>query len=139
MKVKAKKPKQNQKITRPFLKELREQINRKLKSVAEEHGIEIHCGNCSFGDNEADFKLKINLKNEDGKVITPEYENLVKLANLKGFNVNGIYELNGTKISLEGYNYRAPKFPLQVLDLNSGKRLKVTHDWFERNVVNKTS
>ena len=133
--MKAKKP--NQKITRTFLKELREQINRKLKSVAEEHEIEINCGNCSYGNNEATFKLKINIKNEDGKVMTAEYENLLDLADLRGFDINGIYDLNGRKVSLEGYNYRAKKYPLQVIDLNSGDRRKVSKQWFETNVANK--
>ena len=133
--MKAKKP--NQKITRTFLKELREQINRKLKSVAEEHEIEINCGNCSYGNNEATFKLKINIKNEDGKVMTAEYENLVELAFMRGFDVNGIYDLNGRKVSLEGYNYRARKYPLQVMDLENGDRRKVSKQWFETNVANK--
>jgi len=133
--MKAKKP--NQKITRTFLKELREQINRKLKSVAEEHEIEINCGNCSYGNNEATFKLKINLKNEDGKVMTAEYENLLNLADLKGFDINGIYTLNGRKVSLEGYNYRAKKYPLQVMDLENGDRRKVSKQWFDTNVANK--
>ena len=133
--MEAKKP--NQKITRTFLKELREQINRKLKSVAEEHEIEINCGNCSYGNNEATFKLKINIKNEDGKVMTAEYENLLNLADLKGFDINGIYDLNGRKVSLEGYNYRARKYPLQVMDLENGDRRKVSKQWFETNVANK--
>jgi len=133
--MEAKKP--NQKITRTFLKELREQINRKLKSVAEEHEIEINCGNCSYGNNEATFKLKINIKNEDGKVMTAEYENLVELAFMRGFDVNGIYDLNGRKVSLEGYNYRARKYPLQVMDLENGDRRKVSKQWFETNVANK--
>jgi len=133
--MEAKKP--NQKITRTFLKELREQINRKLKSVAEEHEIEINCGNCSYGNNEATFKLKINTKNEDGKVMTAEYENLVELAFMRGFDVNGIYDLNGRKVSLEGYNYRARKYPLQVMDLENGDRRKVSKQWFETNVANK--
>ena len=133
--MEAKKP--NQKITRTFLKELREQINRKLKSVAEEHEIEINCGNCSYGNNEATFKLKINIKNEDGKVMTAEYGNLLDLADLRGFDINGIYDLNGRKVSLEGYNYRAKKYPLQVIDLNSGDRRKVSKQWFETNVANK--
>ena len=131
--MKAKKP--NQKITRTFLKELREQINRKLKSVAEEHEIEINCGNCSYGNNEATFKLKINIKNEDGKVMTAEYENLLNLADLKGFDINGIYTLNGRKVSLEGYNYRAKKYPLQVMDLENGDRRKVSKQWFDTNVA----
>ena len=133
--MEAKKP--NQKITRTFLKELREQINRKLKSVAEEHEIEINCGNCSYGNNEATFKLKINIKNEDGKVMTAEYENLLNLADLKGFDINGIYTLNGRKVSLEGYNYRAKKYPLQVMDLENGDRRKVSKQWFDTNVANK--
>ena len=133
--MEAKKP--NQKITRTFLKELREQINRKLKSVAEEHEIEINCGNCSYGNNEATFKLKINIKNEDGKVMTAEYENLLNLADLRGFDINGIYDLNGRKVSLEGYNYRAKKYPLQVMDLENGDRRKVSKQWFETNVANK--
>jgi len=133
--MEAKKP--NQKITRTFLKELREQINRKLKSVAEEHEIEINCGNCSYGNNEATFKLKINIKNEDGKVMTSEYENLLNLADLKGFDINGIYTLNGRKVSLEGYNYRAKKYPLQVMDLENGDRRKVSKQWFDTNVANK--
>ena len=133
--MEAKKP--NQKITRTFLKELREQINRKLKSVAEEHEIEINCGNCSYGNNEATFKLKINIKNEDGKVMTAEYENLLNLADLKGFDINGIYTLNGRKVSLEGYNYRAKKYPLQVMDLENGDRRKVSKQWFETNVASK--
>ena len=133
--MEAKKP--NQKITRTFLKELREQINRKLKSVAEEHEIEINCGNCSYGNNEATFKLKINIKNEDGKVMTAEYENLVELAFMRGFDVNGIYDLNGRKVSLEGYNYRARKYPLQVMDLENGDRRKVSKQWFDTNVANK--
>ena len=126
-----------EKITRTFLQELREQINRKLKSVAEEHEIEINCGNCSYGNNEADFKLKINLKNEDGKVMTREYENLVNLADLQGFDINGIYNLNGRKVSLEGYNYRAKKYPLQVMDIENGDRRKVSKQWFDTNVANK--
>ena len=69
--------------------------------------------------------------------MTAEYENLVNLADLKGFDINGIYDLNGRKVSLEGYNYRAKKYPLQVMDLNSGERRKVSKQWFDINVANK--
>ena len=69
--------------------------------------------------------------------MTAEYENLLNLADLKGFDINGIYDLNGRKVSLEGYNYRAKKYPLQVIDLNSGDRRKVSKQWFETNVANK--
>ena len=103
--------------------------------MAEKHSIEIHCGNCSYGDSEATYKLKINVKNEDGKVVTKEYEDLLWMADMKGFDINGIYNLYGKKVSLEGYKTRAPKYPLIVLDLNNGKKYKAPRSWFENVVI----
>ena len=122
-------------ISKEFLKEIREEVNQALESVAEKHSIEIHCGNCSYGDNEATYKLKINVKNEDGKVVTKEYEDLLWMADMKGFDINGIYNLYGKKVSLEGYKTRAPKYPLIVLDLSNGKKYKAPRSWFENVVI----
>ena len=79
-----------------------------LKEVANNHNINIDCGNCSYSDNEATYKLKINTKNDEGQVITKEYNNLLGLANsvVNGFDINAIYVLQGKKVSLEGYSYR---------------------------------
>ena len=123
-------------ISKTFLKRLREEINQALESVAEKHSIEIHCGNCSYGDNEATYKLKINTIDVlSGKVMTKEYEDLLWMADMKGFDINGIYNLYGKKVSLEGYKTRAPKYPLIVLDLNNGKEYKAPRSWFENVVI----
>jgi len=123
------------KITRSLLKKLREEVNQALKSVAEKHDIEIKCGNCSYGDNEATYKLKVNVKNEDGKVMTKEYEDLLWMAKMENFDINGIYDLYGKKVSLEGYKTRATKYPLIVLDLDNGQKYKAPKHWFENVVV----
>ena len=122
-------------ISKEFLKEIREEVNQALESVAEKHSIEIHCGNCSYGDSEATYKLKINVKNEDGKVMTKEYEDLLWMADMKDFDINGIYNLYGKKVSLEGYKTRATKYPLIVLDLDNGQKYKAPKHWFENVVV----
>ena len=58
-------------ISKEFLKEIRKEVNQALESVAEKHSIEIHCGNCSYGKNEAIYKLKINTIDVlSGKVMT---------------------------------------------------------------------
>jgi len=123
-------------ISKEFLKKIREEVNKALESVAEKHRIEIHCGNCSYGDNEATYKLKINVIDVlSGKVITKEYEDLLRMADMKGFDINGIYNLYGKKVSLEGYKTRAPKYPLIVLDLDNGKKYRAPRSWFENVVV----
>ncbi len=124
------------KITRSLLKKLREEVNQALESVAEKHDIEIHCGNCSYGDNEATYKLKINTIDVlSGKVMTKEYEDLLWMADMKDFDINGIYNLYGKKVSLEGYKTRATKYPLIVLDLDNGQKYKAPKHWFENVVV----
>ena len=131
--------KQSARITSQMLKELRQEINQALKEVANNHNINIDCGNCSYSDNEATYKLKINTKNDEGQVITKEYNNLLGLANsvVNGFDINAIYVLQGKKVSLEGYSYRSPKYPVHVLDLESGKRYKASNNWFDRVVIGK--
>ena len=100
--------KQSAKITSKMLRELRQEINQALKEIADNHNINIDCGNCSYDDNEATYKLKINTKNDEGQVITKEYNNLLDLSksDINGFDINGIYTLQGKKVSLEGYSYR---------------------------------
>jgi len=123
-------------ISTEFLKKIREEVNQALESVAEKHSIEIHCGNCSYGNNEAIYKLKINTIDVlSGKVMTKEYEDLIWMADMKGFDINGIYNLYGKKVSLEGYKTRATKYPLIVLDLNNGKKYKAPRSWFENVVI----
>tara|TARA_R100001086_G_scaffold4564_1_gene3077 strand:+ start:53 stop:475 length:423 start_codon:yes stop_codon:yes gene_type:complete len=123
-------------ISKTFLKRLREEINQALESVAEKNQIKIHCGNCSFGKNEADYKLKINTINLlSGKVMTKEYEDLLWMADMKDFDINGIYDLYGKKVSLEGYKTRATKYPLIVLDLDNGQKYKAPKSWFLNVVV----
>ena len=123
-------------ITKSLLKKLREEVNQALKSVAEKHSIEIKCGNCSYGDNEATYKLKINTIDVlSGKVMTKEYEDLLWMADMKDFDINGIYNLYGKKVSLEGYKTRATKYPLIVLDLDNGQKYKAPKSWFENVVV----
>ena len=119
-----------------MLRSLRQEINQALREIANNHNINIDCGNCSYGDNEATYKLKINVKNDDGQVISKEYNNLLDLSksDINGFDINGIYTLQGKKVSLEGYSYRSPKYPVHVLDLESGKKYKASNDWFDRVV-----
>jgi len=137
--TKVKATKQNVKITSKMLKALRQEINQALKEIADNHNINIDCGNCSYGDNEATYKLKINVKNDDGQLITKEYNNLLDLSksDINGFDINSIYVLQGKKVSLEGYSYRSPKFPVHVIELESGKKYKASNNWFDRVVIGK--
>jgi len=65
-------------ITSQMLKELRQEINQALKEIADNYNINIDCGNCSYDDNEATYKLKINTKNDEGQLINKEKKKLKK-------------------------------------------------------------
>ena len=102
--------------------------------MEKEYGISIKCGNCNYGFSEATYKLKLNTL-VDGKKMTKEWKNLVDLSKLYGFDVNGTYKLNNRVVSLEGYSHRSPKYPVLVLDLNSGKQYKANKNWWTKTVI----
>tara|TARA_R110002020_G_scaffold49361_2_gene140476 strand:+ start:462 stop:842 length:381 start_codon:yes stop_codon:yes gene_type:complete len=125
------------KITRDLLRKLRKEIEIDLKVLGDKNDVVISCGNCTYGDNEAIYKLKINTLSDDGKVMTTEYQNLLALSKQHNFDINGIYNLGKRKVKLVGWNYKAPKFPLQVVDISNGDHRKTTKQWFDNHIADQ--
>ena len=99
--------------------QLRSSIDGALNRVAEEYGITISAGNCSFSGNEANFKLKLNTIGGNGKAITRESQmwDLYKSrTNCSHLNVGDTIQLQGNSYTLTGYNTRARKAPINFTD-----------------------
>jgi hypothetical protein len=99
--------------------QLRSSIDEALNRVAEEYGITISAGNCSFSGNEANFKLKLNTIGGNGKAITRESQmwDLYKSrTNCSHLNVGDTIQLQGNSYTLTGYNTRARKAPINFTD-----------------------
>lgn len=99
--------------------QLRSSINEALNQVAEEYGITISAGNCSFSGNEANFKLKLNTIGGNGKAITRESQmwDLYKSrTNCSHLNIGDTIIIQGNSYTLSGYNTRARKAPINFND-----------------------
>tara|TARA_R100000315_G_scaffold62427_1_gene43924 strand:+ start:77 stop:517 length:441 start_codon:yes stop_codon:yes gene_type:complete len=125
-------------LDRETLKAIREKGNKALKAVGEELGVKIELGNCSYSESEATFQMKVNIISEDGEVITKEWENLLQLAKLKGFDVEKEYTLNGSKVKLKGYNSRARKWCYIVEYVVDGRVVRVGDQWFDKAVMDSS-
>ena len=121
-------------LDKETLKAIREQGNEALKAVGEELGVKIELGNCSYSESEATFQMKVNIISEDGEVITKEWENLLRLAKMRDFDIEKEYTLNGSKVKLKGYNSRARKWCYIVEYVKDGRVVRVGDEWFDRAV-----
>jgi len=119
------------------LTSIRGYSNEALKAVGEKHNVEISLGNCSYSENEATFQMKVNTLSEDGKIITKEWDSLLQLAKIIGFDVEKEYTLNGSKVKLKGYNSRASKWCYIVEYVEDGREVKVGDKWFDKAVLSK--
>ena len=115
-------------FTKPQLKALREAMQKALDEVNIE-GISITVGNCTFGEGEANFKVKALL--EGGK--TKEQKDLEDMVHFYALDIDKVASLQGTMVKLVGYKAKAykrpwivatsPKGPRYVIDDNTAKRL----------------
>ena len=99
--------------------QLRSSIDEALNRVAEEYGITISAGNCSFSGNEANFKLKLNTIGGNGKAITREskmWDLYKSRTNCSHLNIGDTITIQGNSYTLSGYNTRARKAPINFTD-----------------------
>ena len=120
------------------LTSIRGYSNEALKAVGEKHNVEISLGNCSYSENEATFQMKVNTLSEDGKIITKEWDSLLQLAKIIGFDVEKEYTLNGSKVKLKGYNSRARKWCYIVEYVKDGRVVSVGDQWFDKAVMDSS-
>ena len=92
------------------LKVIREKMQEALNDVSIE-GLTIVVGNCSYGDDDATFK--VNITKEGG--MSKEERDLEQMAPLHYLDVNKVATINGNlKVKLSGYRSRARSKPYMV-------------------------
>lgn len=125
-------------LTKIKVKSMREDANEALKAIGEKYNVKMELGSCTYSDNEAIFQMKVNIISEDGKVITREWEDLLTLAELKNFDVDKEYTLNGKKVKLKGYNRRAKKWSYIIEHIEDGSTARVGDQWFDNTVMDSS-
>ena len=90
------------------LKELRKVINSKLQELDE--GVTLELGNCSFRDSHATFKIEVQVKGGDSKLMS----DLKQIAGYMNLDLDKIYIDGAHHFKLAGWKSRARSKPFIV-------------------------
>lgn len=118
-------------ITKPFLREAREEMEAALKEFGEKYGLTITVGSASFmpgpGGN-ATFKVELATQTDDGEANTRRAADFKRYAPMYGFkpeHLFGEFTYAGTRYKLVGFSPKASRFPLIVERVPDGKAFKM--------------
>lgn len=118
------------KITKPFLKQLREELDAAVASIGAKYDLRIRTGNATFsidGSN-ATFKLEVAAIGEGGEVVTREATAFKTYAPMEGYQAEAlgqIVKVGAESYKITGYNAKAQKFPILGQRVSDGKTYKL--------------
>ena len=125
-------PEKVQRIDRDTCRKIAEAIDEALKSVSERFGLSIQPSRGSYGSTNVKFTVEAAVIGEDGAAITPELKDLKGWLHRQGYeesvagSVGEVPKLGPCK--LVGYNYRAPKYPFLVEQVETGTVYKYARE-----------
>lgn len=129
-------------ITRPIAKQLREELQEAIQTVAKKHGLQITMGNCTVDTygSYANFKMEVATKNDNGRAKTKQSEDYLKRChfhNLKPEYLGQEFEWHGTKFRLDGLNTRSVQYPILGTRLRDNRKVKMPAHWVRMAFENK--
>ena len=107
-----------EKITKPFLKVVRKDIEEALKSVEEKHGITFDLKNITFQDTSFDLKIEANIVGADTRFVK-DYKEFHKMYELPELGTD--ITLQGRHFKITGFNSKARKNCVLIEDGNGGR------------------
>ena len=114
------------KLDKPSIKAIRLAMDKALAEVEAQYGIKISTGNARFTADEVTFKVKANVIDKFGTVLSKEAQAWDLYAQTEGLghlSVGDSVQLQGKSFTIKGYNTRARKSPINIED-SSGRGYK---------------
>jgi hypothetical protein len=114
------------KLDKPSIKAIRLAMDKALAEVEAQYGIKISTGNARFTADEVTFKVKANVIDKFGTVLSKEaqaWELYAPTQGLDHLSVGDTVQLQGKSFTIKGYNTRARKSPINIED-NNGRGYK---------------
>ena len=114
------------KLDKVTVKHIRKRLAAVVQPLAEELGVAIDAGNCTFGANNCRFQLNVALLDSAGKAITEEADCFRNNATLFGFepdDLGGTFTFRGQSYTLCGLKPKSHKYPVLARSGN-GKTYK---------------
>ena len=107
---------------------IKKRLDNVLKPLAEELGVVIEIGNCTYQKSNCRFQLKVSIVDSDGKAITEEIESFRGNAQLFGFEPDDLgreFVFRKQQYVISGLNPKSRKYPVLARSDN-GKDYKFT-------------
>ena len=114
------------KLDKPTVKYIRERFKTAIKPLAEELGIVIDLGNCTFQASNCRFQLKVAVLDSVGKPVTEEMDSFRSNAKFCGFEPDDLgrkFTVQGRSYTICGFNPKSSKYPV-IAQSGNGKRYK---------------
>jgi len=114
------------KLDRPTVKYIRKRLEAAVKPLAEELGVVIDLGSCTFQTSNCRFQLKVAVLNSDGEAMTEEIDSFRSNAKLFGFEPDDLgkeFIYRRQSYTICGLKPKSRKYPV-VARSDSGKNYK---------------
>jgi len=114
------------KLDRPTIKYIRKRLETAAKPLAEELGVAIDFGSCTFKPSNCRFQLKVSVLDADGKAITGESESFRSSARLFGLEPDDLgreFVFRGQSYTVCGLKPKSRKYPV-IARSGNGKDYK---------------
>jgi len=103
------------KLDRPTVKHITKRLETAVKPLAEELGVAIDFGSCTFNTSNCKFQLKVSVLDCDGKAITEESESFRSNAKLFGLQPDDLgkeFTFRGQSYTICGLKPKSLKYPV---------------------------
>lgn len=117
-------------IDRPFVKLLREKLQKKVEELEAEFQLSIHVGNATFSETNVNFKIECAAINDKGEVLDRASEDFKSYARLYGLQPEDLgksFTWSGDSYTITGLNSRSSKHPI-IVERKDGKKFKFSAD-----------
>jgi len=114
------------KLDRPTVKYFRKRLEAAVKPLAEELGVAIDLGNCTFKTNNCRFQLRVAVLDPNGKAITQEIDSFRSSAKLFGLEPDDLgreFIFQGQSYTICGLKPKSRKYPV-IARSGNGKNYK---------------
>jgi len=114
------------KLDKPTVKYIGKRLKTALKPLAEELGVMIDIGRCTFQASNCRFQLKVAVLDSSGKPITEEIDSFGSNAKLFGFEPADLgkeFTLQGQSYTICGLKPKSRKYPV-IAQSENGKNYK---------------
>jgi hypothetical protein len=114
------------KLDKLTVRHIRTRLTTSVKPLADELGVAIDLGNCTFGPNNCKFQLNVALLDTEGQAITEDIDSFQNNAKLFGFEPNDLnkkFMFRGQSYALCGLKPKSRKYPV-IARSDNGKTYK---------------